>query len=294
MGFLYSLDRVRRGAIPTLSAFAVLRDAITAELRAASPAIVAGSVYGSSVRGDVSVRSDMDLFLVYETAERNRVSQMLRRLDDQARAAHISLHASIHSVDAAAQTDRYGPSFLQTWERMRTAGLLVGEPERYYRALFPYDVRSEMSHKIQRYLGKVRRQHRQFANARRSSGWLGRQLEQWYAQSVRPAHVYVNVARWLLLWRDGTLRDDGKYAVVRRVLASNEFAAIHETLEIVRDLDSGYNRFLQQVRRGSISGKAYNRRVRVLLDILMPANVFLLTEAHRLTAGNPCSLVVAA
>ena len=293
MGFLFSLERVRNDAIPTLSAFPILRDEIMRELRS-FPAIVAGSVYGSSMRGDVSTRSDMDMFLVYETAERNRVSQMLRRLSDRARSVHISLHASIHSVDAAARTDRYGPSFRETWNRMRTAGLLIGEPECYYRALFPYDVQTEMSNKIYRYVGKVRRQQRQFAGLPRSRGWLDRQLERWYVDSVRPAHVHVNVARWLLLWRDGTLGDDGKHSVTRRLLASGEFASIHETFESVRDLDAGYNRLLRKMRRGEISGAEYTYGVRALLNALLPANVFLLSEAHRITTGNLRPIHVAA
>lgn len=293
MGFLFSLERVRGDAIPTLNAFPILRDEIMRELRAC-PAIVAGSVYGSSMRGDVSTRSDMDMFLVYETAERNRVSHMLRRLGDRARSVHISLHASIHSVDAAARTDRYGPSFRETWERMRTKGLLIGEPECYYRALFPYDVQSEMSNKIHRYVGKVRRQQRQFAELPRTRGWLDRQLERWYADSVRPAHVYVNVARWLLLWRDGTLGDDGKHSVTRRLLASSEFTSVHETFEGIRDLDGGYNQLLRKMRRGEISGAEYSHGVRTLLNALLPANVFLLTEAHRLTVGNLNPIVIAA
>ncbi len=293
MGFIYSLERIRNGAIPTLSAFPVLREEIMRELRA-FPAIVAGSVYGSSMRGDATTRSDMDLFLVYETAERNRVGHMLRRLREQARSANISLHTSIHSVDEAAQTDRYGPSFLQTWQRMRTSGLLIGEPERYYRALFPYDVKAEMSTKIERYVAKVRRQHCQYAALPRAPGWLDGQLERWYDDSVRPAHVYVNVARWLLLWRDGVLVDDGKRAVVRRLLASGEFSSVHETLVGIHELDSGYNNLLRSLRRGEISGAKYNQAVHALLDNLLPANVLLLAEAHRLTSGNLNPITVAA
>ncbi|NBS41361.1 hypothetical protein EBS80_01760 [bacterium] len=285
MGFLYSWERVQRGAIPSLSAFPVLRDAFTAELRA-SPAIVAGSVYGSVTRGDVSTRSDMDLFLVYETAERARVRRMLRGFRARAVAEHVSLHMSIHSVDAAAETIRYGPSFRQTWERMRTAGLLVGEPERYYRALFPHDVRSEMSSKIRRYVAKVRRQQRRYEKLSRTRGWMSRHLERWHAASVRPAHVHVNVARWLLLWRDGALGDDGKYAVVRRVLAAPEFASVHADMLAIRDMDAEYGRLLARARRGSVPSSAYNREIRGMLDELLPRNTRLLVEARRLTNAH--------
>lgn len=284
MGFLYSWECVQRGDIPSLSAFPVLRDEITRELRACQ-AIVAGSVYGSVTRGDASTRSDMDVFLVYETAERARVRRMLRRLRERAAAEHISLHASVHSVDAAAETLRYGPSFRQTWERMRTAGLLIGEPERYYRALFPHDVQSEMSSKIRRYVSKVRRQQRLYEGLSRTRGWLSRLLDRWHEASVRPAHVYINVARWLLLWRDGALGDDGKYAVVRRVLAASEFSSVHADMAAIREMDAEYNRLLARARHGTIAAAAYNREVRSMLDVLLPLNVRLLTEARRLTEG---------
>lgn len=285
MGFLYSWERVQRNAIPNLAAFPRLRDEFTGELRS-SPVIVAGSVYGSVTRGDVGARSDMDLFLVYETGERARVRKMLRGFRERAVAEHVSLHMSIHSVDAAAETVRYGPSFRQTWERMRVAGLLVGEPERYYRALFPHDVQSEMSSKIRRYVAKVRRQQRRYEELSRTRGWMSRLLERWHAASVRPAHVHVNVARWLLLWRDGVLGDDGKHAVVRRVLADSAFASVHEDMSAIRDMDADYDRLLAHARSGAVTSATYNREIRGMLDELLPGNVRLLLDARRLTESR--------
>lgn len=283
MGFLYPWDRILSRRIPNDCSFSMLCQAFTRDLRA-STAVVAGAVYGSAVRGEANCRSDMDLFLVYETGKRCMVWQMLLGFRKSAASVHISLHMNAHSVDAARESDRYGPSFRETWEHVRTAGLLVGEPERYYRAIFPYDVRMEMARKISRYEKKVMRQHRNYSRNPRTKGWIDRLLEDWCVAGVRPAHVHVNVARWLLLWRDGVLPDDGKQTVIVRFLGAPEFRPMRKVFCEILAMDLAYDRLLNLVIEGGISGREYNQAVGRLIDGFLPANVRLLALANSMTS----------
>lgn len=288
MGFVYSLDRIHAGRIPRLEAFARLRERITAAMRE-SPFVVSGSVFGSAARSDVTARSDLDLFVVYRTDARREARRLLRKIRAETRAEHIVLNHRIHSLEEVeAARHRFGPSYRGTFLRLRDLGLLVGEPEIFYRSLHSHDVREEMVRKLRRYGLKTRLQLARFLEWRRGPFWLDRYLEYCWERNIRPAHLYVNLSRHLLLWRDGALPNDGKKTVVRQVLAASEFAPLHADIEVVDELNAEYEALLAAARRGKLDDQCYRRGVRNILAELLAANVRLLADARAVTSDR-CS-----
>jgi len=286
MGFVYAWNRIRDGRIPRSEAFRELCEEFTSLMRAC-PAVLTGAVFGSATREDVTGRSDLDLFLVYDVERQDEARRLLRRMRRKAAACHVVLNLRCHTAQKAWSGDhRFGPSYRSTWKRLSELGLLKGDPGSFYRSFARETVRDEMSRKISRYLRKTRLLHERYERTRGRPGWLEGFLEQARSQNIRPAHLHISLSRILLLWRNGRLLDDRKAVVVDRALSESDLESLHEDIRAARDLDEQYDALLAKAIAESVGKSTYEREVRRLLSELMAVNLRLALHAHDIVSAG--------
>ena len=129
MGQVFTLESVRRGHVPRLESFAEVVNQLRTRFRD-TPSIVGALVCGSVVRGDHTIRSDIDCFVLYDHNVQHDAFGCMHELSRFAVVRHVPLsfvpcdtelsHTRMHHV---------GTSFLHHLARSAEGGgLLKGNP----------------------------------------------------------------------------------------------------------------------------------------------------------------------
>lgn len=125
MGQVFTWEAIEEGRIPKPESF--LR--ITRTLRATlvdQPAVVSALLFGSVVRVDFNVRSDVDCLVVYNTAEEEATKETLHEIGRTAHALHVPINFTpCDTVLAKTRLHHIGASFLQHLQASMDAGGMV-------------------------------------------------------------------------------------------------------------------------------------------------------------------------
>lgn len=122
MGQVFTWGDVRLGRIPKMDDFKLVAEKIKATL-SQEESVVAALLFGSVVRGDFNIRSDLDCLVIYETDKEWAVAEVIYKLDSEARALHVPINFT-PSDTALAKTRLHhlGVTFLKHLESSIEAG----------------------------------------------------------------------------------------------------------------------------------------------------------------------------
>ena len=104
MSKVFTKKEFKMGNIPRLEAFGAVGAIVRRELQA-SPAVIAGLIYGSVLRGDYSVRSDIDVILLYPYEQHGAVVALQQHLQSVAQTRFIPMRTIAVDVDLARHGD---------------------------------------------------------------------------------------------------------------------------------------------------------------------------------------------
>jgi predicted nucleotidyltransferase len=129
MGQVFTWDAVRRGHVPQLESFDRVIDSLRREITTV-PSIVGAIVCGSVTRGDHTVRSDIDCFVLYDHRHDRAVFSYMQEASDHAAAQHVPLNfIPCDTLLAETRMHHIGISFAQHLQKSIDAGgLLKGNP----------------------------------------------------------------------------------------------------------------------------------------------------------------------
>lgn len=129
MGQVLSFESVSRGRVPKLEDFSwVIKEG--REALAKESSIIGALVCGSVTRGDHNLRSDIDLFVLYDHTKQHEAFRIMQTMSFLAASRHVPL-TCIPCDDLIAKTRMHhvGGSFLRHLERsIEAGGLLKGDP----------------------------------------------------------------------------------------------------------------------------------------------------------------------
>lgn len=129
MGQVFTWDAVLRGQVPSQESFRETIETLHRELQYEF-SIRGALLCGSMARGDHTVRSDIDCFIVYDTAQENLAFEYMQKATAAAAEKHVPL-CFIPCDTALARTRMHhvGGSFLRHLQKSIDAGgLLKGDP----------------------------------------------------------------------------------------------------------------------------------------------------------------------
>lgn len=290
MGFLYPWHMIREGQIPSRDDFDAVRKIIMKALHQNSD-VVAASIYGSVMRGDHNVRSDLDLAVVCRNESIRRTQRFIERLRVNARKRHVVVCAHVHTVsEARAGHHPFGPSYLVTMRSIfRKNECVKGIPHQYF-VCSDKNVRTEMERKLARYL-KALQKHveafHQLADKNLPEYAASEWLKKSYQAGVRPFHYYISFARWMLWWHHGELLDDRKDTVVKSFLDEPSLRLLHADFRALREFDRDYDALFAEARAETISETKYHRDVFHMVATVYEIVVRLFERARIFTTNAP-------
>lgn len=135
MGRVFTFDEIQTDTIPRRRDFPVLVDIIRDEL--GQSLIVPGAViYGSVLRGDYSIRSDVDVLMLYEPGREGEIVDLQQWLQDKAKSLAIPLQLIAVDADMAKAGDhRLPPMCLEHLGRAASHGFIKKNPLDYIQPL---------------------------------------------------------------------------------------------------------------------------------------------------------------
>lgn len=122
MGQVFTWDAIRTGRIPKKESFhhiaSVLREALSNE-----PSVVSALLFGSVVRGDFNIRSDIDCVVIYETEHEEWAMRTMHEVDRAAHALHVPINFTpCDTVLAKTRLHHLGTSFVRHLQAAIEAG----------------------------------------------------------------------------------------------------------------------------------------------------------------------------
>lgn len=274
MGQVFLWDSIYEGRVPKLESFqrvsSVLREAFSVE-----PAIVGALLFGSVVRGDFNVRSDVDCVVIYKTEQERWAREALHEVSRTARALHVPINFTpCDTVLAKTRLHHFGGSFVRHLQSsIDKGGLIKGD---FTKMLSPPTISAweeiESYVKMKMYQLQAGFVQSAFFNEKETVRLLRKALE-------APTHV----ARKMLIY-EGTLQGESKREVQARY---RETMPLHfaDEFDHLLDVDARYSLELDyQLRNPDLM--QYAATLVELLSKLPKVLAFLRSNILRLDAAR--------
>lgn len=288
MGYLYTLEDIRRGRIPSEDDFVHLHSLVEDALQ--EPHFLAGSLFGSLPRGDWTLRSDIDVMAVARQADHVAACAAIEALARQAAQRHVYLSAHLHTVREARRGEHpFDSSHRLTMRQLVAEGQAKGLPHQWY--LCPgQDIRPDMLQRLCRVLASTSDTAHRFDMVS-----TDQELDVWIRQSwesgSRPLRLYLGFVRWLTWWKNQAPFPDGKRQVLESFLDDASFASFHAQVMELHGLDREYDDLFEQARNGHVRSRVYRRRVHAMLSRALRVSVDMISRAigrlGSVLAGSP-------
>lgn len=127
MGRVFTFDEIKTDTIPRLRDFPELVDVVRRELD--ESLVVQGAIlHGSVFRGDHSIRSDVDVLMLYEPGREGEIVDLQQELQSEAKSLAIPLRLIAVDVDMARAGDHdLSPMYLEHLARAASRGKCIKE-----------------------------------------------------------------------------------------------------------------------------------------------------------------------
>lgn len=274
MGQVFTWDALEREHIPLLqdfdSAISAFRTALAAE-----DSIVGAIMCGSVVRGDHTVRSDVDCFVLYKHEQESAAFAFMQQATAAAKELHVPLgFVPCDTLLIQTRMHHLGKSFLWHLEKSSQAGgLIKGDPLRMVADSVSKEEELEAYLRVKMYnLQEAWSKANTFSDERTAS-YLQKLLE-------APMHTARKTLAHL-----GRLEGDSKVQI-RRLYRERMPGAMADQLERLVELDARYSAGLFE-QLGHPLEDAYHRLLASMLarseDVLqfIRANLLFLAERAR-------------
>jgi predicted nucleotidyltransferase len=254
MGQVFTWDAVRSGKIPTAQSFPIVAQKLR-EVLHAEPPVVFALLFGSVLRGDSNIRSDVDCLVIYEHDKEKQAMQTMHRLDTHAKLLHVPINFTpCDTTVARTRLHSLGSSFL--WHLQTSiagGGLIKGSLDLLAEsAPLKLEIEQYVSKKMYT-LTEARAQMATYTEDRLAA-FLKKALE-------APMHI----ARKMLVY-EGTLRGDSKREVAERYRETMP-AHMGDVLDSLLSADAWYTkellRFSAKPEEAGYYTVLYNVRARV-------------------------------
>lgn len=233
MGQVFTWDSVRTGKIPKQEDFHQVASDMR-EMLLNEPAVVSALLFGSVVRGDFNIRSDIDCVVIYETAHEKSAMEIMHDIGHRASVLHVPINFTpCDTVLARTRLHHLGSSFV--WHLQKSidvGGLIKGNLLSLLAPTIPVAQEIESYIKMKMYSMQESFAQMTSFSEERLVAFLKKTLE-------APTHV----ARKMLMY-ENTLRGDSKKEVQEcyRMTIPTRLA---EQFEYLLDLDAWYSRELE-------------------------------------------------
>lgn len=125
MGQIFTWDAVRTGKVPVRESFDIVARQIRATL-SVEQAVVSALLFGSVVRGDFNLRSDIDCVVLYETEKQEPAIRAMHSVDRLAHSLHVPINFTpCDTVLAQTRLHHLGTSFIRHLQASIDAGGLI-------------------------------------------------------------------------------------------------------------------------------------------------------------------------
>ncbi len=205
MGQVFPWDAVHAGRVPKKTSFhRVARD--MRETLFAESSIVSALLFGSVVRGDFNMRSDIDCVVIYKTEEQKSAMEVMHDIDRSASSLHVPINFTpCDTVLARTRFHLLGTAFMRHLQlSIAAGGLIKGDLAALLAPTVP--VKQEIESYLSSKMYRLQESMAQMAtlSEERMAVFLKKTLE-------APMHV----ARKMLVY-SGTLHGDSKEEVRER------------------------------------------------------------------------------
>lgn len=232
MGQVFTWDTVRHGRVPLLVSFTEVVAALRQEIIEV-PSILSALVCGSVIRGDHTVRSDIDCLVVYDHGREDEAFRYMQKATSYAAAKHVPLgFIPCDLLLAGTRMHHVGTSFRQHLEKsVEVGGLLKGDPLAHFANSSPVQEELESYMRVKMYsLQEAWSQVDTFSDER-AAAYLRKLLE-------APLHI----ARKTLAYRE-QLAADSKVYILQRY-AETMPPEMANQLELLTTIDKWYTQEL--------------------------------------------------
>lgn len=202
MGEVFTWDAVQSGRIPEKRSFRHVAEAVQSRL-SSEPSVASMLLFGSVVRGDFDIRSDIDCVVIYETQEEGRAMGIMHEIDQMAHALHVPINFTpCDTVLARTRLHHLGMSFIRHLQAsIEAGGLIKGNPVDLIAPTIPASQEIESYIKMKMYSIQESLAQMTTFSEERQAAFLKKALE-----------ASTHVARKMLIY-EGTLRGDSKREV---------------------------------------------------------------------------------
>lgn len=128
MGQVFTWDSIRTKKVPEQESFHRVAMALRTTL-STEPAIASALLFGSVVRGDFNIRSDIDCVVIYETCEEQSAMEAMHKVDRLAHTLHVPInYTPCDTVLAKTRLHHLGASFIRHLQAsIDNGGLIKGD-----------------------------------------------------------------------------------------------------------------------------------------------------------------------
>lgn len=233
MGQVFTWDSIQAGRVPKLESFhrvaADLRETLSNE-----PAVVSALLFGSVVRGDFNIRSDIDCVVLYETVVQNSAMGAMHHVDRMAHTLHVPIEfMPCDTVLAETRLHHLGTSFIRHLQAaIDTGGLIKGNLVDLLAPTIPATQEIESYIKMKMY------------SMQKSLAKITSFSEERLAEFLKKAlEASTHVARKMLIYED-VLEGDSKREVQARYRETMP-PHLGEQFDYLLSVDSWYNMELE-------------------------------------------------
>lgn len=233
MGQVFTWDAIRAERIPKQESFQHVVEDLRGTL-AAEPSVASALLFGSVLRGDSNIRSDVDCVVIYHTGQEGQARSILHAINRRAHAEHVPInYTPCDTVLARTRLHHLGNSFITHLQASIDAGgLIKGNLVDLLAPTIPATQEIESYIKMKMYTVQESLMEMTSFSEERLAAFLKKALE-------APTHV----ARKMLIY-EGALRGDSKRDVresYREVMPGH----LSEQLEYLLAVDAWYSEKLQ-------------------------------------------------
>jgi predicted nucleotidyltransferase len=253
VGKIFTWGEIVHNQIPSLSDF----PQVIAEVRRTAEterSLVSVLVCGSVIRGDHTVRSDIDCFVLYDHKCQNEAFAWMQKMSAIADLVHVPLSfIPCDTLIARTRMHHVGPSFAQHLQKsIEAGGLLKGDPLSHIAPSLPEKDELEAYLRIKMYsLQEAWGTANTFSEERMAS----------YLKKLSEAPMHI--ARKTLV-HAGTLKNDSK-AYVRSQYRKVMPEGMADQLDELIEYDVAYTKNIPAQRR-LLDPKSYKQELQQILD----------------------------
>lgn len=205
MGQVFTLQAVKSGQVPKAESFGIVTSLLRTTL-ASESSVVSALLFGSVLRGDSNIRSDIDCLVIYDVAQEERAVSVMQVLSEQASKLFVPINfVPCDSAIARTRLHHLGPSFTTHLQSsVDSGGCIKGDITKILAPTLSIKEEIESYIRVKMYnLQESSTQVRTFSDDRRVS-FLKKGLE-------APTHI----ARKMLIY-EGAMQGDSKRHVHTR------------------------------------------------------------------------------